>query len=264
MSSANDPDPLTEPAQLPGDDQLGESDDEPGGSRHRGPSDDATADIEERQDTSLATLRDRTAARRCACVLTARRDGPDRHDRPPHRRGRPQPRGHAAAPVGAERPASAAPAGDDRYQRRGRGQDRRRAARARVHRRPRRPDARHLRVDPRRRVPRDRAQSAGREARAAHRPPARRHGRLPRLHDRLPGRPGRAGGALRDAGRRPLDRRCRRRSRTRSTTARCSVSTSASTSRIAPRITSTRSRTSCSARPAPCSAAPSRSRPSSS
>jgi hypothetical protein len=57
MTVDDDPMPLSEPEQLPGDDQLDDPDEdpdvgqeEPAGRRHRAPSDDATADIAERQD----------------------------------------------------------------------------------------------------------------------------------------------------------------------------------------------------------------------
>ena len=52
--SDEDPDPLTEPEQIPNDDDLGAADDpDP-----RGPSTAATADIEERQDTQRAAERE--------------------------------------------------------------------------------------------------------------------------------------------------------------------------------------------------------------
>jgi hypothetical protein len=51
MSFDDDPTPPAEPEQLRDDDQPGDADEhEPAGHRHRGPSDDATADIEERQE----------------------------------------------------------------------------------------------------------------------------------------------------------------------------------------------------------------------
>jgi hypothetical protein len=51
MSFDDEPTPPAEPEQLRDDDQLGDAGEpEPAGHRHRGPSDDATADIEERQE----------------------------------------------------------------------------------------------------------------------------------------------------------------------------------------------------------------------
>jgi hypothetical protein len=52
MRSKDDPRPLTEPERVASDDDIGEADSEAGERRHDGPSDDATADIEERQGGS--------------------------------------------------------------------------------------------------------------------------------------------------------------------------------------------------------------------